>query len=67
VGSVCSNFIVTVTEKLIIQQIQEGYAASFQKHSFPGIFPGMKIIPITEAEIKSRYIPPKQQQQVLLN
>ena len=54
-GSACSNFFITITEKLNIQQIQGGDATSFQKHSFPGIFPSMKIIPITEAEIVSTF------------
>jgi hypothetical protein len=57
VGSACSNLCITITGKLNVQRIQEGDATSIQKHSFPGIFPIMKIIPITETEIKSQYIP----------
>jgi len=56
-GSACSNFFITITEKLNIQQIREGDATSIKKHSFPGIFLSMKIIPVTEVEIKSQCIP----------
>ena len=47
-----NNFFTTITEKLNIQQIQKGDAISILKDSFPGKFPSIKIIPITEAEIK---------------
>ena len=48
-----NNFFITITEKLNIQQIEKGDAISILKDSFPGNFPSIKIIPITEAEIKS--------------
>ena len=47
-----NNFIRIITEKLNAQQIAKGDALSTLKDSFPGNFPGIKIIPITEAEIK---------------
>jgi len=52
---------ITVTEKLNIPQIQKGSAISILKDSFPGYFPSIKLIPITEAEIKSiiRFVKPK--------
>jgi hypothetical protein len=46
-------FFLTITEKLNIQQVEKGDAVSFLEDSFPGNFPSMKTIPITEAEIKS--------------
>jgi len=46
------NLFVTITGKLNIQQIEEGDAISILKYSFPGNFPSIKIIPITEAEPK---------------
>ena len=47
-----NNFSITVTENLSIQQIK-GDANSILKDSFPGNLPSIKIIPVTEAEIKS--------------
>ena len=47
-----SNFFKTVTEKLNIQQLQKGDVISILKDSFPSNFPSIKIIPITEAEMK---------------
>jgi hypothetical protein len=44
-----NNFFIT-TEKL---NVQKGDATSILKYSFPGKFPSTKIIPITEAEIKT--------------
>ena len=44
-----NNFFIT-TEKL---NIQKGDAILILKYSFPGKFPSTKIIPITEAEIKT--------------
>jgi len=43
-----SNFLITMTEKLNIQQIEKGDAISILTDSFPGNLPGIKIIPITE-------------------
>jgi hypothetical protein len=48
-----NTFFLTITEKLKIQQVEKGDAVSFLEDSFPGNFPSMKTIPITEAEIKS--------------
>jgi hypothetical protein len=48
-----NNFFLTVTEKLTIQKFQKGDAMSFLKDSLSGNFPSIKIIPITQAEIKS--------------
>jgi hypothetical protein len=47
------NFFVTITDKLNIQQIQQGDAISILKDSFPRNIPSIKIIPTTDAEIKS--------------
>jgi len=53
VANACNYFFITVTEKLNIPQIQKGDAISVLKGSFCGNFPSIKLIPITEAEIKS--------------
>jgi hypothetical protein len=53
VANTFCNFCITITEKLNIQQLEKGDAISLLKDSFCGIFPNMKIIPITEAQIKS--------------
>ena len=53
VANAFNNFFITITEKLSIQQIAIDDAISILKDSFPGNFPNIKIIPITEAEIKS--------------
>jgi hypothetical protein len=47
------NFFITITEKFKIQQTEKGDAISILQHSFPRNFPSIKIITITEAEIKS--------------
>jgi hypothetical protein len=52
VAKAFNNLFVTITEKLNIQQIEEGDAISILKDSFPGNFPSIKIILITEAESK---------------
>ena len=52
-AKVFRDFFKTITEKLNIQQIQKGDDISVLKHSFPSNFPSIKIIPITEDEIKS--------------
>jgi hypothetical protein len=44
---------ITTAGKYNIYQIQKGDAISVLKDSFPGKFPSIKIIPITEGEIKS--------------
>ena len=56
-----NNFIITITEKLNIQQIQQGDAISILKDSFPRNIPSIKIIPITETEMKSviHFLTPK--------
>jgi hypothetical protein len=48
------NFFVTIAGKLNIQQIEEEDAIPILKHSFPGNFPSIKIIPITITEIKTK-------------
>jgi hypothetical protein len=48
-----NNLFITITEKLNIQQVEKRDATSVLKDSFPGNFPIIKIIPITEAEVKS--------------
>ena len=53
VADACYYFFITFTEKLNIPHIQKGYAIAILKDSFPGNFPSIKLIPITEAEIKS--------------
>jgi len=52
VASAFNNFFIIITEKLNAQQIAKGEAISILKDSFAGNFLGIKIIPITEAEIK---------------
>jgi hypothetical protein len=61
VANASNNFFVTITEKLNIQQIGKGGTISILKYLFPGIFPSIKIIPITEAEIRSivHFLKPK--------
>jgi hypothetical protein len=53
-----NNLFLTVTEKLYIQKPEKGDVILFLKDSFPGNFPSIKIIPITEAEIKSMICSP---------
>ena len=53
VASAFNNFFTTLTEKLNIQQIEKGDAISLLKESFSRNSPSIKIIRITEAEIKS--------------
>jgi len=45
------NFFTTITEKWNIQQMQKGDAISILKDSFPGNFPSIKIILITNTAI----------------
>jgi hypothetical protein len=54
VAKAFNNLIVTITDKLNMQQVEEGDAISILKGLFPGNFPSTKIIPITKAESKSR-------------
>jgi hypothetical protein len=42
---------MTIAERLNLHQVGKGDAISFSKDSFPGKFPGMKIIPTIEAKI----------------
>jgi hypothetical protein len=44
--------LITITQKLNIQLTETGDAISILKDSFPWNFPSIKIILITEAEIK---------------
>jgi hypothetical protein len=46
------NYFITITKKLNVQ-LEKGNVISNLKDSFPGNFPRIKIIPTTEAEIKS--------------
>jgi hypothetical protein len=52
-ASAFNSFFLTITEKLNVQKFEKGDVISFLKDSFPGNFPSIRIIPITEAEIKS--------------
>ena len=53
VANAFNNFFITITEKFNIQQVEKGDAMSLLKDSFPGNFSSIKIIPISEAQIKS--------------
>jgi hypothetical protein len=53
VANAFNKFLLTIAEKLNMQQVEKGDAISFLKNAFPGTFPSIKIILITEAEIKS--------------
>jgi hypothetical protein len=53
VASAFSNFFITITEKLHIQQLEKGDAISVLRDPFPGNCPSIKKIPITEAQLKS--------------
>jgi hypothetical protein len=53
VANAFNNFFTTITEKLNIQQVEKGDAILVLKDSFSRNSPSIKIIPITEAEIKS--------------
>ena len=48
-----NNVFITFNEKLNIQHIEKGDAISILTDSLPGIFPSIKVIPITEAEVKN--------------
>ena len=48
-----NNFFITITENLNIPQRKKEGAISILKDSFPGNFPSIKTIPITEADINS--------------
>jgi len=52
VANAFNNFSLTTSEKLIRYKSEKRDAISFLKDSFPGNFPTINIIPITEAEIK---------------
>jgi hypothetical protein len=55
-----NNFFITLIEKWNIQQVEKGDATSILKDLFPQNFSSIKIIPITENEIKSlKQAPPK--------
>jgi hypothetical protein len=51
VANCFNNSFITITEKFNIQQIEKGDVVSILKDSFPGNFPSINIIPITEAEV----------------
>jgi hypothetical protein len=50
--SAFNKFFLTVTEKWYIDHVEKEDAVSFLKDLFVGNFRSIKIIPITEAEIK---------------
>jgi hypothetical protein len=54
-----SDFFITIAEKLHIQQIGERNSTSFLKDSSCGNFSSMRIIPVTEADIKRLMPSPK--------
>ena len=68
VANAFNNFFITITEKLNNQQIEKADATSILKHSFPGNAPCLKIILITEGEIKkySTFPETKTNHQVLM-
>jgi hypothetical protein len=53
VGNAFNNFSLTVTESLNLHKMGKDGAISFLKDAFPVKFPGIKIIPTTETEVKS--------------
>jgi hypothetical protein len=53
VANAFNNFFITITEILNIQRTEKGDATLILQDSFPGNFPNTKLIPITEAEIRS--------------
>jgi hypothetical protein len=53
VANAFNKFFLTTAEKLNMQQVEKSDAISFLEDAFPGNLPSIKIIPITEAEIKS--------------
>jgi hypothetical protein len=52
VANAFNKFFLTTAAKLNLQQVEKADAISFLKDEFPGNFLSIKIIPITEAEIK---------------
>jgi len=52
VANTFNNIFLTNSEKLNVHKFENGDAISFLKDPFPGNFPNINIIPITEAEIK---------------
>jgi hypothetical protein len=59
VANVFNTFFLTIIEGLKLQHMRNEDAISFLKHAFPLKFPDIKIIPITETEIKSIRHSPK--------
>jgi hypothetical protein len=53
VANAFNNFFLAITESLNLHQVGREDAISFLKDAFPVKFPGIKIIPTTETEIKS--------------
>lgn len=53
VANAINNFFIIIIEKLNTKQIEKGDAISILKDLFPQNFSSIKIIPITENEIKS--------------
>jgi hypothetical protein len=52
VANASKDLYITITQKLNIQLRETGNAISIQEDSFPGNFPSIEIILITEAEKK---------------
>jgi hypothetical protein len=50
-----NNFSLTVTKSLNLHKMGKDGAISFLKDAFPAKFPGIKIIPTTETEIKRNH------------
>jgi len=48
-----NNFFTTITEKLNVQHIEQGDAIHIIKDLFVGKCPSIKLIPISEGEIKN--------------
>lgn len=61
-----NNLFITIIEKFNVQQIEKWDAISVLKDSFPGYFPCIQIIPISEAEVKSIIHSSKQKKKIML-
>jgi len=68
VANASNNLFITITQKLNIQLTETGDAISILKDLFPGNFPSIEIILITEVEIKGimHSLKPKQNHQVMV-
>jgi hypothetical protein len=68
VANASNNLFIIITQKLNIQLTETGDAISILNNSFPGKYPSIEIILITEAEIKTimHSLKPKQNCQVMV-